>query len=883
MVVAATFCVSVLADGSTNSPAAPALRVTDNYLVAIPKSGLGKDYQFAASLIPQQRAPTSTGLQGKIVRFELFPDGVDMYESTAGLVVTEDLPARRLLATFPIVRQDADRVVVDFNKGMHRVFTQAWTSAGELDLGQRDVVLEVPEGRVFDVQEQDGQLVIRQSVQIRSRDYNANLEARYEARYFISPYVKGAFESKEPQATDDRYVKYFETEGKIEEGTGRVSARVARFDVSHPVIFYYSANTPADYVNSVRDGVLYWNRSFGKEIVQVRKAPDGVTAPDSRYNIIQWVPWDNAGSAYADVLLDPLSGQSEHGQAYITSVFAFASRASARALLRTMTEATAPKAEPKKNPANARFGLPFLSAPPVCEAAPVEFAQQMASSLAEVLASDNLTDEAVLRISQDYVREVVAHEVGHILGLRHNFAGSLAATLTQKELDDWFTAFVAGQPLDTYTNKITANSVMEYNVFKSAVFIGWLISNGRPALPHDQAAITWGYFDNNDVRDKKMLFATDDDIGRYGDVRTFDYGTNPVVSAYCNTAQIITYLPNNVIETFIRARAPRNPKDRIPLEQVNLSCKMYASQLAAQFADILTWFRADTRSFRIESQFDYIGDLNEKERMQAHWKSLNAQLDELGGVDRAVFSFVPADLKLDTKSDLTNTPVVTRVSSKDLSARLEKLLDSTNYATFVGLDDKKYSFTKEERELIVKRAKTFFEELEKEIIKQVCLRLTNSTRDLGSEANGSVGEDDAVSKLEQRIIDLAKYVITTKDETNHIEGKVDKAHVQVTEYLYDMETRLAAAKALSEKGSFKGWAEDAKLDIRNQLKGDVEGALNLEHFKDFKTAQLSRPLRDWYQRQQDILGLLPVPGPPPAAGPATAPAAPSVPASDKKE
>ena len=65
-------------------------------LLAIPRAGFGKDYLFTASLIPQARAATSTGLAAKIVRFELYPDGVDMYESTKGLVVTEDLPARRL-------------------------------------------------------------------------------------------------------------------------------------------------------------------------------------------------------------------------------------------------------------------------------------------------------------------------------------------------------------------------------------------------------------------------------------------------------------------------------------------------------------------------------------------------------------------------------------------------------------------------------------------------------------------------------------------------------------------------------------------------------------------------------------------------------------------
>ena len=112
---------------------APELQVADRFFLALPKNSFGKDYLFSASLIPQGQSPTSHGLAGKIVSFELFPDGVDMYESTKGLVVTADLPARRLLASFPIVRQDGDRVVIDFNKGMRRVFTQSWTDGGGLD------------------------------------------------------------------------------------------------------------------------------------------------------------------------------------------------------------------------------------------------------------------------------------------------------------------------------------------------------------------------------------------------------------------------------------------------------------------------------------------------------------------------------------------------------------------------------------------------------------------------------------------------------------------------------------------------------------------------------------------------------------------------------
>lgn len=848
----------------------PPLQVADQFLLAIPKNGFGRDYLFSASMIPQGEEPTSHGLAGKVVEFELFPDGVDMYESTKGLVVTEDLPARRLLASFPIVRQDADRVVIDFNKGMREMFTQSWTDGGTLDFDQHDTVLEVPDSRVFEMRLDGSNLLIRQSVQARSRVMNQDVESLYEVRYFISPYQPGSFEGKEPDVVNDRYARYFETESRIEPGTGRVSARIDRFDLKQPIIFYYSANTPPEYISAVEDGVLYWNRAFGKEVVQVKKAPAGVTAPDAEHNIIQWVPWDKAGFAYADVLVDPLQGESEHGQAYITSAFSFVGKARARALLRAMEEITAPKAGGAKN-VTAQLGLPFLRSSECCDLDPKVFAQQMATGLQELLASDKLTDEAVLRTSQDYIREVVAHETGHILGLRHNFAGSLAATLSSKGLDDWFKAYLTGQPLDAYTNQLTSSSMMDYPVFKSSVFIGWQIRTQTRPLPHDRAAIRWGYYDDPEVRTNKMLFGTDEDVGKYGDVRRFDYGPDPVVSAYSEIAQIVDLLPNNVIETFIRARAPQNPHDRIPLEQVNLDYSSTAAEMADQFVNELMWFHADTRSLRVENQFDYIGEMNRKERYQAHWKYLNQQIDQLGGVDRALFSELPEAFKLELKQEPTNVPVVQRLNATHLTARLEKLLASTNYTTFVGLDDKKYSFTPAEQKLILQRGRKYFEGLEKEIVKQVCLKLENAPRDLGMEATGSVGEDDIVAQLEQRIIEIAKYVVTTQDETNLVTGRVDKSYVQVPVFKYDQATRLAAAKMLNDKtGSYPDWADDAKGELNAQLKKQVEEAMNISHFKDFKVSLLSRPLREWYQQQQELLALLPA-SPPAPNTPATPP------------
>ena len=832
-----------------------------NYTLVLPRTVFGKEHLMSASRIPQSLAATSTGLSGKIVKFELFHDGVDLYEATDGLVVTKDLPARRILTTFPIVEQDANKVVIDFNRGMRRLYTEIWYGQGRgFNPMARDESLEIPQSRVFQAEKLDNQLVIRQSVQVRDREAMANVEQRFEVRYFFTPYEAGSYKGKEAPGSDLRYSRFFETQARLEESTGRPSPQMARFDISKPVVFHYSANTPVDYVEAVKDGILYWNRAFGTNLVRAEKAPAGVTAPDARYNIVQWVPWDNAGFAYADILIDPRTGESEHGQAYMTSVFALSGKARARALLRSMRDIVADK---KKLTADAvggevAQGFPWMTANGLCHMQSVEFAHQYAQGLEDLLSNESLTDAGALRASQDYVREVVAHEVGHVLGLRHNFAGSVSANMSRQQIDEWFQAYVTGQSLDAYTNHYASSSIMEYTVFKSAVQVGWFIRTRKEPLPHDKATIQWGYFGGQEPREKKMLFGSDELVGTYGDLQRFDEGVEPVVGAYSQLADDIRLLPNSLIETFISAKAPRDSRDATPIAEVNLSPARYAAQTANHFASMLSWFRASTRSLRVENQFEFIGELNQKDRAKAHWKDLNDQVERIGGVDRALFSFLPLDLKLELKDPSKGIPTADKVGETNLMGRLRKLLDAPAYTNFVGLDEKKYAFSAAEKELILKRGEKFFREFEKELVKQVCARLENSSRDLGIVAQENLEDADITAKLEQRIIDTARLVLTAKDESKRLKGKVDKSLVEVVDFRYEPEVRMAAAKMLNDKtGTYRGWATDAKGDLNKSLKDEIDGALNIANFKDFKDSMLSRTLREWYLKQQDILGMLP--------------------------
>lgn len=834
----------------------PALKVSGDIHVAIPNAALGKEYMMSTSVIPQAGSVTGRGLLGRVVVFERYDDGVDLYESTQGHVVTEDLPARRLLATFPIVSEGSGEIVIDFNQGMRRLLYQGWYSLSRrFDPSVLERTAELPQARVFGVSSENGKLVIRQTVQARNRAADQNRETRLELRYFIAPYKRSDFEGKEMNPIETRYARFWETQPHLELSSGRQTVKMGRFDDSDPIVFHYSANTPSDFEEAVKEGILYWNRAFGKDLVQARKAPEGVTAPNAQYNVVQWVPWDNAGFAYADALLDPRTGQTMHGQAFMTSVFGIGGKARARALIRAMVEIIE---ESEGSDDDDTEEYPIFGFHSACRIDPVEFAKQLSSGLEELLADPELTDEAVLKLSQDYVREVTAHEIGHVLGLRHNFAGSLDATLSPKELDQFIKDYISGEDLEKYKDRTTSSSSMEYTEFKAAVFIGWKMKTQEEPLVHDKGAIRWGYFDDKEVVEEKMLFGTDPDAGIFGDVQRFDYGADPLLAEYQEVSGQIRYLPNSIIETFIRARAPQDPRDRRPLETVNLSVKAYASRIGSAFKGILSWYKSETRSRRVENAFDFIGELNEDDRYQAHWDYLNKQLEELGGIDRVGFSYLPVELKLDLKDDLEGVTPAPKIDAEEMARNLEKLLDADTYSTFVGLDDETYTWTDEEKAVILKQGRALFSELEEAVLLNILTHLEKASRDLGMKATGELTDEDATAKLETRIVELAKSVLVAKEDESRIRGKVDKAFVEVIDYKYDHKTRVAAAKALNDKtGSFSSWAKEPKAKLHEELKKSVEESLNIGHFKEFEDSLLSRSLREWYLQQQEILKLLP--------------------------
>ncbi|MBE9016999.1 zinc-dependent metalloprotease [Chroococcidiopsidales cyanobacterium LEGE 13417] len=275
--------------------------------------------------------------------------------------------------------------------------------------------------------------------------------------YFITAYQDFAIEDrKEPFV---RYINRWQLEKQ------NPNAKLS--PPKKPIVFWIENAVPLEYRDAVKEGVLMWNKAFEKagfiNAIEVRQMPDDAKwdPADVRYNVIRWINTVDGFFALGPSRVNPLTGEILDADILVDASFVRVLKQEYRRMVqdsRSQPTSVLSQMINDRSVCNSGFGRGMVGQGGQGEAittpdSPLQYGRTAVrpydsplsklateydlcygmeaanqfdfGSLALTLFQNTTPNsDKMQQYIHQYLRLIIAHEVGHTLGLRHNFRGS---------------------------------------------------------------------------------------------------------------------------------------------------------------------------------------------------------------------------------------------------------------------------------------------------------------------------------------------------------------------------------------------------------------------------------------------------------------------------
>jgi hypothetical protein len=369
--------------------------------------------------------------------------------------------------------------------------------------------------------------------------------------YFVT-----ALKDYSKKSRNDRFIRYI---NRWDLQKADASAKLS--PPKKPIIFWLEKTVPFKYRKPIREGILEWNKAFEKagfaNAVEVRQQPDDADwePEDINYNTFRWIT-SSAGFAMGPSRVNPTTGQILDADIIFDADFLqywrmeYATYTPESLAAITGALPNRDHRDPVETLLPPHLRQRHLSGCDQCRG----LASQFAFGAILFEAEGGEVSKANLdRMILQGLKETVMHEVGHTLGLRHNFKAS--SYLTLEELADTAKTAetgLAASVMDYLPVNYAAKDEPQGDYFSRTIgpYDYWVIEYGYKPFSSSSEAAELKKIAARSSSEPALNYATDTDVRGYDPdplVNRFDLGKDPIAYARHRT-EIINSLFDNLVD-----------------------------------------------------------------------------------------------------------------------------------------------------------------------------------------------------------------------------------------------------------------------------------------------------------------------------------------------